>query len=316
MATIGAGCERETVETVRKDTFAVEKEYKRGPVSLKLKVSHEEITIADLIRLALEVRANEEFEVEFPEFGEQLEQFGIVDYRAPSPQLLEDGVVLFRQSYELEPFLSGDYRIPPMQVRFWKKGEEEGEKHEIESEELTVRVKSLLPEKMAELTIREIVPPVELPAQQRIWLYGAIGGGVLLAIGAAALLTLRRRRTTAEVFLKRPAHELAYEALATLLADNLLEKGEVKAFYLRLSLVLRYYIESRFGLRAPERTTEEFLGDLRITDVLIPTHKTLLEAFLSHCDLVKFAEHQPANDEIQGAFDACKRFIVETEASA
>ena len=84
--------------------------------------------------------------------------------------------------------------------------------------------------------------------------------------------------------------------------------------FLHLSNTLRHYIENRFTLRAPELTTEEFLADLRDNDVLIQSHKDLLKEFLQHCDLVKFAEHLPAKGEIQQAFDACKRFILETQA--
>ena len=69
-------------------------------------------------------------------------------------------------------------------------------------------------------------------------------------------------------------------------------------------------------MRAPELTTEEFLEDLRDSDVLVQSHKDLLKEFLQHCDLVKFAEHMPATSEIQQAFDACKRFILETQALA
>ena len=61
-------------------------------------------------------------------------------------------------------------------------------------------------------------------------------------------------------------------------------------------------------------STEEFLADLRDTDILIQSHKDLLREFLQHCDLVKFAEHVPDTAEIQQAFDACKRFILETQA--
>jgi hypothetical protein len=111
----------------------------------------------------------------------------------------------------------------------------------------------------------------------------------------------------------RSAHEIAYEELKRLLAEKLVEQGAVKDFYLRLSHILRHYIEDRFGLHAPERTTEEFLLDLGSTQALIPHHKELLKEFLNHCDMVKFAEHQPSTMEIQQTFDSCKQFIVETE---
>jgi len=53
-------------------------------------------------------------------FGEKLEQFGIRDYRNFSPQLTNDGRIVSRKLYRLEPFLSGDYKIPAMTIKFYK----------------------------------------------------------------------------------------------------------------------------------------------------------------------------------------------------
>ena len=68
--------------------------------------------------------------------------------------------------------------------------------------------------------------------------------------------------------------------------------------------MLRHYIEDRFGLRAPEQTTEEFLAELRQKHVFGERQKDLLRAFLEHCDLVKFAELQT---EPRGGGSHCGR---------
>jgi hypothetical protein len=310
MALVG-GCAEEKKKGEAAAVFEIEKEYKRGPVTFTQKVSKKEITIADRLQLVLEVRAQEDYEVRLPEFGEKLEQFGIVDYHAEPPTLTTDGLVKMGKTYVLEPFLSGDYIIPAMKVVFQKPGEEQG--HEIESEPVTITVKSLLPADGADQTIREIAPPVALPGSNKIWLYGLAGIALCFGVGTAVFLVLRRRRTLRATVSRRSAHGIAYEELKRLLAEKLVEQGAVKDFYLRLSHILRHYIEDRFGLHAPERTTEEFLLDLGSTQALIPHHKELLKEFLNHCDMVKFAEHQPSTMEIQQTFDSCKQFIVETE---
>jgi len=306
-----SGCEQENGDATSK-RFEIEKEYKRGPVTFVIRVDKKEITIADRLRLEMEVRANEDYDVKLPEFGEKLEEFGIVDYHAPPAMLGETNTLIIRKSYVLEPFLSGDYIIPPMEIVFWKKEEKE-KKHELESEELTVKVKSMLPEKTAELVIKDIAPPVELPRRAGAWPYWLLGVGLLVACGVTGLVVWRRRRARPGETARRPAHEIAYSELESLLAGKLVEKGQTKAFYIALSDILRHYIENRFGMHAPERTTEEFLTELRSTDVLAASHKDILEDFLRRCDMVKFAEHQPSTGEIQKIFDACKRFIVETE---
>jgi hypothetical protein len=93
---------------------------------------------------------------------------------------------------------------------------------------------------------------------------------------------------------------------------NLIEAGRVKEYYYRLSNILRHYIENRFHLRAPERTTEEFLVELQSSDALNQNYRELLSAFLTECDLVKFANYGATRDDAQRAHDTAVRFIEET----
>ena len=149
-----------------------------------------------------------------------------------------------------------------------------------------------------------------------VWWLG-VGLGILCAGGIVSAVIWRSRKGGQDVSgLGVPPHETALQALEALVAEDLIKKGDVKQFYQRISNILRHYIESRFCLRATEQTTEEFLTDLTGGDRLSDRHSTLLEAFLTHCDLVKFAEHQPATRDIQKTFDHCRGFITDTTTPA
>jgi hypothetical protein len=295
-------------------------------------VSRTDISIADRTELLLEVRCAEKYQVTMPEFGDKLEQFGIADYSAPPPRLTGDGELLYRRSYTLEPFLSGTYTIPAMEVRFSEaplvgtpaspaKAAETPSgsaadqqaasvEHTVTSEDVTITVRSLLPGK-TDLTLKEIAGPVEMPSSPFRWLFWLLGA-IAVVVSGVTLFLFQHRRRKEKAAPPLPPHEVAFARLEALLAENLVEAGEIKQFYLGLSAILRHYIEERFGLRAPERTTEEFLAELRSTDLLLQDHKQLLADFLVHCDLVKFADLHPESGEIQQTFDSCKRFIVET----
>ena len=114
---------------------------------------------------------------------------------------------------------------------------------------------------------------------------------------------------------ERPADQIALEALSRLHAARLVEKHEFEEFYVRISDIIRIYLEQRFQLRAPEMTTEEFLAELRESDALEARFRPLLEEFLRSCDLVKFAEFQPTTDDIQKMFDTTKEFIQATQTT-
>jgi len=307
-------CRKDTKQPGIDKTFEIDKKYQRGPVTFAVKASRKEITIADRITLVLEVIADEAYQIELPKFGDKLEQFGIVDYDQAAPNLIEGGKIRRRRSYTLEPFLSGDYKIPPMKVTFWKEADEKAKKHEIESEEIVIKVTSLLPEKIAELKLKELAGPVELPPPGRSRPYIAIAAALVALAGVVGVIVWqRRRRPGAPEARSIPAHEIAYDQLEKLIKEQLIEQGQFKLFHIRISDILRHYIENRFALRAPERTTEEFLNEIRDSGLLDARQKILLREFLNHCDLVKFAEHQPTNGEIQKTFDNCKQFILETQ---
>lgn len=325
-----ASCTREGQQTTAAvaagegEGEGIEKTFERGPVTVTMMVDRKEITIADRLNLTLRVDAEEEYSTELPRFGEKLEQFGIVDYETSQPTLVDDGKVRIERSYVLEPFLSGEYKVPSMTVRFWKEGEgDEPKVHELETEELSVTVSSLLPETLAELAIEDIVPPMEMPAppMQAAWPWLSGGGAVLCLLGFV-VWRARRKRLSAQAPPPLPADEIAYRELEALIAEDLVGKGEIKLFYTRVSDILRRYIENRFGLHAPERTTEEFLYELRacapfgVAAELEVRLKAMLKEFLTHCDLVKFAEHRPPKDDIQRTFDCCRSFIAETREGA
>ena len=97
-----------------------------------------------------------------------------------------------------------------------------------------------------------------------------------------------------------------------------METGEVERYYVLLSAVVRQYLENRFGLHAPEMTTEEFLqaaASVQMDDsTLLKDHRTLLRDFLTESDLVKFAQYGPDEEHMNSAFGSAKRFVDETRA--
>ena len=78
-----------------------------------------------------------------------------------------------------------------------------------------------------------------------------------------------------------------------LLAENLPAHGLVKEFYLRLTGIVRQYVEDTTGIRAPEQTTEEFLRDMRSSSVFPADRSARLAEFLEAADLVKYAGQEP-----------------------
>ena len=135
---------------------------------------------------------------------------------------------------------------------------------------------------------------------------------VLMAIVLIVQLVRHMRARPKPVVPPPPAHERAYAALRALHARDLISAGLIKEYYYELSLIVRHYIENRFGLRAPEQTTEEFLYSLGAGSILRDAHRAVLSAFLTESDLVKFANQPAGAADAQRAHDRAVAFIEET----
>jgi hypothetical protein len=307
-----AGCAKDSKDRTGKAKFEVDKIYERGPASVHVRLDKTKMTLADTVLLQLEASVPSGYEMQMPKVDKVLENFGIVDWDNLGNKLDDKNNVVTTYQYRLEPFLSGKYDIPAFTFEF-RDVNDPNSQHELASEPVPVEVTSLLGEQRAKLVIEDIEGVVEMPkAASRWWLWGLCALGIV-AIPAGWLL-LRSRRTKELVRIFRPAHEVAYARLRALVAEELIEAGRIKEFYERISGILRHYIEDRFELRAPERTTEEFLTELRFAEALSPSHKEVLGEFLTHCDLVKFAKHEPTKEQIQQTFDLVKDFIEKTRS--
>ena len=308
-------CQKKENSEDEPEDLSITKEYESGPVRLNLKIDKKQISIAESIKLDLEAIAEKEYEVKLPDFGDKLEQFKIKDFYNPGAKLIDGKLMKIRYSYELEPYLSGEYKIPPMKIKFWETEKGNQSSYELETEEISISVTSLLPENYEKLELKDITGPV-LPPPPNILLPLIITASILLVAGGTGFYLFWRylNPNRQEAVIKIPAHEIAFAELEKLIAENLIDSGEIKLFYFKINLILRHYIEDRFFLKAPEQTTEEFLEELKIrTDVFTSGQKDLLTDFLNHSDLVKFADLTPTSDDIQKTFDKCKEFILATK---
>lgn len=154
--------------------------------------------------------------------------------------------------------------------------------------------------------IQPIRPPVAIPSGWG-WLWILL---ILLILGAVAWWWWKRRH---KIIVEAPAVQIPPEIRAReKLRHALTLMDQPKPFTVFVSDAARVYLEERFDLKAPERTTEEFLFELQASHKLSGPHKTLLAEFLRQCDLVKFARYEPGQEELQALYDAALRLVDET----
>jgi len=156
--------------------------------------------------------------------------------------------------------------------------------------------------------IRGIKPPVEIP-DPWLWLWVLISGLAAALIVLVFVGLMRRKKTQAAEVMVIPPHIRAKQKLA----EALRLISDPNQFCTEVSNTLRLYLEERFELRAPERTTEEFLVELQNSKHLTLDQKLSLGEFLQSCDLVKFARHEPTETNLRELHDAALRLVDETQ---
>jgi len=88
--------------------------------------------------------------------------------------------------------------------------------------------------------------------------------------------------------------------------------ADPKIFCTEVSDAIRVYLEEEFHLPASERTTEEFLQEAMASPALHEDSRSLLEQFLTQCDLVKFARMEPSTDELEVILSKSTQFVEES----
>jgi len=132
---------------------------------------------------------------------------------------------------------------------------------------------------------------------------------VWVVLGALLIVRLRKRRA---VRIKMSAYDVAVARLRTLEDRGAPQGDDADGWFVELSGLIRRYLEGRYDIRAPERTTEEFLHEARRAPELTAEHRELLSSFMVQCDRVKFAGYRPDADESLATLRAARGFVEDT----
>ncbi len=284
----------------------------KGPVSMQVRLWPKEPRLSDLVKLEIEVGAEAEVVIRPPDFGGAVGDFLVRDYveRAPKKSLERDKPNRRVFHYQLEPVHTGVHLIRSVAIEFIdnrENSEQKGQSTWIESDPIEVNITSELGDQVPSLAnLEPMVPPKTIDDPMRWWWFAA---ALLLVVAVGAIFLNRRRRVHNVMAYQPTAEEIAHLQLESLLAEDLPSRGMFKDFYLRLTGIVRIYIEGVTGLRAPEQTTEEFLQEMRSQQVFAAVQSQRLKDFLEAADLVKYAGQQPDSTEVETSIVRAKEFI-------
>lgn len=309
-----SGCNNTPAKAPSKDSGVegLERNVEKGPVYLTARVTPKQPRLSDTITFDLIVRSDPEVEIKPPTFGKGVHEFTIRDF-VKLEEKLEEGKRVRRFRYKLEAEQAGKLLIRSQQVEYIDKRspQKDGKRTFISSPPLEIEVTSELGDSKPDLNnLAQMAEPVPLQTRwsDAVWRIVIIGGVLGLIFSAILMKMLMRKQQQKAVIVLTP-EEIARAELDALLKEKLAERGEFQEFYVRLTGIVRRYIERKTGIHAPEQTTEEFLRDPATQRTFPFERAERLANFLEAADMVKYAAVKPGERELSESVDRAREFI-------
>lgn len=156
----------------------------------------------------------------------------------------------------------------------------------------------------APLTVGEILPWILLA-----FLLSVI---IWLIIKLIKKIKKEKKKEIVPVIIE-PAHVIAFRELEKLQNEKLWQNGETKKYHIRLTEIIRQYLENRFGVNSLELTTSETLEALVKTGFKKDESYNKLRSVLTGADLVKFAKYKPEPEENEASYTNSWDFVSATK---
>jgi hypothetical protein len=280
-------------------------------VSVKAVLEPSEIPFYERSYFRIEIEAPADLKVELPDLRPAFESMQLMTEESSVANYLKEPLrnnrVRITETYSLDPVFVREYFFEAITVSL-----STGETIVIPAPTLRVRDLTDAEQEAIEQFDAEIVGGPDaagrpLSGRWEFWV-------VIAAIAMAMLLgywfvTYRQLKLIEP---ERDPWEVALARLKALSERNLAKQGKFGVYYVDLSSILRYYVEGRFDLHAPERTTPEFLAEMMETNQFTKEQEVFLREFLRLCDRVKFAKHLPGIIDVEEHFVGVRAFIEET----
>ena len=278
---------------------------------VKVATSTKNIKIVEQIEYKISVQAPADAVVIFPE-GQTFGALEMVKTN-PTDTLKEKGKFRLEKAYYLTQFDEGKYTIPQQKIQISHK--------DFYTDSLLVEVHNVAVDTLKQ-PLYDAKPIVEVtsPSSSHLWLWIVLGIVALLLTAAALyFFVFRKKKLSAEEERKKlPPFERAIQDLKDLQNSKYLIESQHKAYYTRLTDIVKEYLEDEVHILAKESTTDELLAkinNLQKTGKLYLSTETInnLKRVLQNADLVKFAKSKPSDNNAEYDRETIENVVIKTK---
>lgn len=278
---------------------------------VKVEANTKNIKIGEQIEYKISVQAPADAVVVFPEG----QTFGALEMvkTSSTDTLKKTGKFRLEKAYYLTQFDEGKYTIPQQKINISNK--------DFYTDSLLIEVHTIAVDTLKQ-PLYDIKPIAEVasPSSFRLWLWIVLGLVVLLFSATALYFFIfRKKKLSAEEERKKlPPFERAIQDLKDLQNSKYLIESQHKAYYTRLTDIVKEYLEDEVHILAKESTTDELLAKvtaLQQTGKLHLSEETInnLKRVLQNADLVKFAKSKPSDNNAEYDRETIERVVIKTK---
>jgi hypothetical protein len=285
----------------------------RNGIDLRIDADRTQIDPARSVFLTVSMKSPADVKATLPDLRERTRGFSLAEEFAGKPVKNADGSLVETFNWKLVPEPCADaYKIAPFAVtaspRLLSSQADDGKYSFVAG-----------PIVFENPPAREVVtgdmeadPTKDLPPLSWKlvgWCVAALV--VIVAVVAAVWFLLRYLARRIKEHRMSPI-ERAWVELDRLLKKGLPGRGKYKDFYVELTMVVRRYVQRKYGIKAPHLTTEEFFEEIGARGM----KGEGLRKFLESADLVKFAGVQATPEMADEATDSARGYLKGDNASA
>ncbi|MBU2643237.1 hypothetical protein KKI24_00905 [bacterium] len=298
----------------------IEKSFHLGgaPIEVVIGLSSESIELTDFLTVTVRIEHSETVRVEPPYLSESI-YAPLLLVQTPSEELTwseKRNRIIKTWTYRFEPQRSGEFQFHPLRFFFRLESEkqprlEQWPVYEIKTSDIPYRVTSVGLDAQAD--IRDVRGPI-LPAFDYLPLIlSTLGLGLLVAaLWLGIAIRTRFRKTTPPAAQPVDYLQESLHRLKELEQKDYISQQQYERLHVELSAILRTFVEHRYGLRAREQTTDEFIHGIRDAIHFNTEQQAILQQFLELADLVKFATYDPGSLASREAINTVRDFILST----
>jgi len=274
-----------------------------SPLTINAEIDKPTVTTGDIITYTITLKHEFDVITITPDF-DSVSEFNLIERITSEPRETGKGLIEQKYSAKFRADKVGTYTIAPVRVPF-KIKEKNTEKYilgEVRSQKFTVEVASILRLQGEPTDIKDIKDIVEVDRDWVPWFFWGLN--IILLTIVLYLLWKYRKTKHPNPTKEAPAlstHETAFRELDTLKSKGLLERGNAREHFFKLSEILRRYLGKRYLFPALDWTTEEITEHFKNQEKIELASRTEANRILKKSDLIKFAKAQalPGTDEIE-----------------